>query len=44
MTGRRAVMAPVWARDAALDRADLVGQGAGLGLVVRDQDKDRDRD
>jgi hypothetical protein len=31
-----------WARDVALDPADLVGQA--LGLVVRDKDRDRDRD
>ena len=39
--GRRAEMVPGWARDAALDPADLVGQA--LGLVVRDKDRDRDQ-
>jgi len=33
-------MVPAWARDAALGRADLVGQA----LVVRDKDRDKDKD
>ena len=39
------MMVPAWARDAALGRADLVGQAlVGQALVVRDKDRDKDKD